>query len=89
MHAFNIRTLLSEEAEYTWNEKKAGEYLALAAERELRWKDKIPTIKAYERSNGDIGIRNELWALIEGDERGDGECQMLRQFSGLFHITQH
>ena len=63
VHAFNIRTLLSEEAEYTWNEKKAGEYLALAAERELRWKDKIPTIKAYERSNGDIGIRNELWII--------------------------
>lgn len=63
VHAFNIRTLLSEEAEYTYDEKKAEKYIEEARLREAGWKGKIPAIMAYERSSGDIGIRNELWII--------------------------
>ncbi len=63
VHAFNIKTLLSEEAEYHYDEAVAKEYIEEEKQREMAWKDKIPTISAYERKNGDIGIRNELWII--------------------------
>ena len=63
VHAFNIRTLLSEDASYTYDEAVAKAYIEEARERELGWKDKVPTIMAYERADGDIGIRDEIWIV--------------------------
>ncbi len=63
VHSFNVKTLLSEEAEYHYSEETAKVYIDEAAERAMSWKDKIPAIRAYERKNGDIGIRNELWII--------------------------
>ena len=63
VHAFNIRTLLSESAAYTYDKAQAEEFIREADERSLRWKNKVPTIKAYERPNGEIGIRNALWIV--------------------------
>lgn len=63
VHAFNIRTLLSETASYSYDKAQAEEFMKEAEERALRWKGKVPTIKAYERANGEIGIRNALWIV--------------------------
>lgn len=63
VHAFNIGTLLSEEAEYTYNEALAEKYKAEAEEKKLKWVGKVPSIMAYERKNGEIGIRNSLWIV--------------------------
>jgi len=63
VHAFNIHTLLSESAEYTYDEKVAEEAKAEAEARAKKWAGKVPTIKAYKRKNGDIGIRNALWIV--------------------------
>ena len=63
VHAFNIKTCLSEEASYTYDEAVAKVYIEEEETRRLSWKDKVPTFMAYARSNGDIGIRNELWIV--------------------------
>ena len=63
VHAFNIRTLLNENAEYHYDEAAAAEAVEEAEEDRLRWKDHVPTIMAYKRKNGDIGIRNALWII--------------------------
>ena len=63
VHAFNIHTLLSETASYSYDEENAKKFIEEAAERARKWEGKVPTIMAYERKNGDIGIRNALWIV--------------------------
>lgn len=63
VHAFNIHTLLSESAEYSYDKEAAARFRKEAEERAEHWKGKVPTIKAYERANGEIGIRNALWIV--------------------------
>lgn len=63
VHAHNIRTLLSESAEYHYDEAAAKACLAEAEKRRKEWEGKVPTIMAYERPDGRIGVRNELWIV--------------------------
>ena len=63
VHAFNIHTLLSESASYSYNEEAAKECLVEAEADKKRWEGHIPVIQAYERANGAIGIRNGLWIV--------------------------
>ena len=64
VHTFNVRTGLSESAEYSYDEEAARECLLEAEEKKRGYTpDKIPTINAYERKNGKIGIRNSLWIV--------------------------
>ena len=63
VHAFNIHTLLSESASYTYDEKIAQGYMEQFKEKQKKWENYVPTIMAYERKNGDIGIRNALWIV--------------------------
>lgn len=63
VHAFNIHTLLSEGGEYHYNEQTAKEAMAKAEEEKSKWAGRVPTIQAYERKNGEIGIRNSLWIV--------------------------
>ncbi len=63
VHANNITTLLSETAEYHYDKERSLHFQKQAEELRMVWKDKIPTIKVYRRSNGKIGIRNELWIV--------------------------
>ncbi len=63
VHSTNISTLLSEKAEYQYDRQESASYMAKAEEKRKSWEGKIPTIQAYRRSNGKIGIRNELWII--------------------------
>lgn len=63
VHAFNIHTLLSESASYTYDENTAKEFMLEAKEDQKRWEGHVPVIQAYHRKNGDIGIRNSLWIV--------------------------
>ena len=63
VHADNLHTLLSESAAYHYDEKKAEEFKAKAAELHQKYAAHVPTIKAYVREDGKIGIRNELWIV--------------------------
>ncbi len=63
VHASNIRTLLSEHAEYRYDTTLALQFMHKAEQKKRVWQDKVPTIKAFKRSNGKIGIRNELWIV--------------------------
>ena len=64
VHApYNLRTLLSETAEYYYDGKAAEESIREHEELEMEWKGRIPTINAYKRKNGTIGIRNNLWIV--------------------------
>lgn len=61
VHVHNVKTLLSENAEYTYAPDKASldawQKKAEAAEKT------IPQINAYKRADGRIGIRNEIWIV--------------------------
>ncbi len=63
VHAFNISTLLSESAEYTYDREVAVECLREAEEDKLKWQDHVPAINVYVRKDGRIGIRNSLWII--------------------------
>lgn len=64
VHTFNVKTALSEEAEYTYNEEEAKEsVMEMDAKKKMYASSGVPTIKAYERKNGDIGIRNSIWII--------------------------
>ena len=63
VHNFNIHTLLSEDAEYTYDKAVAEEAMMEAEQDKAKWTNHVPTINAYRRKNGKIGIRNELWIV--------------------------
>lgn len=64
VHTFNVKTALSEEAEYTYDEDEAKEsVMEMNAKKAMYASSGVPTIKAYERKNGDIGIRNSIWII--------------------------
>lgn len=63
VHATNISTLLTEQGEYIYDKQASASYQALAAEKRKNWEGKVPTIQAYKRPNGKVGIRNELWII--------------------------
>ena len=63
VHSFNIKTLLNENAEYSYDKAAAEEVMREAAEDAKRWENHVPTIMAYKRKNGAIGIRNGLWIV--------------------------
>ena len=64
VHTFNVKTALSEEAEYTYDEDEAKEsVIEMNAKKAIYASSGVPTIKAYERKNGDIGIRNSIWII--------------------------
>ena len=62
VHTFNVRTGLSEGAEYEYDESAAKEcVLEMDAKKNMYTAQRVPRINAYERKNGKIGIRNSLW----------------------------
>ena len=63
VHAFNIKTLLNENAEYSYDKAVAEESMKEAEEDRKRWENHVPTIMAYKRKGGRIGIRNGLWIV--------------------------
>ncbi len=64
VHTFNVRTGLSESAEYSYDESMARECVLEMEEKKRAYTpDRIPTVNAYERKNGKIGIRNALWIV--------------------------
>lgn len=62
-HASNISTTLNASGEYHWDKQVSASFMAKAEERRKMWEGKVPTIQAYRRPNGKIGIRNELWIV--------------------------
>ena len=63
VHTDNLHTLLSEQAAYTYHPEIAEGFKEKAAKLADSYKGKVPSIKAYVRSDGRIGIRNELWIV--------------------------
>ena len=63
VHTHNTSTLLRERAEYHYDRKVRDAFRREADRRAKRWEDSIPTIEAFERLNGKIGIRNEIWIV--------------------------
>ena len=63
VHTDNLHTLLSEQAAYTYHPEIAEGFKEKAAKLSDSYKGKVPSIKAYVRSDGRIGIRNELWIV--------------------------
>jgi len=58
VHVHNVRTLLSEKAEYTYAPGPVSSHTV-----RVQPTPDIPTIMAYRRENGKIGIRNEIWII--------------------------
>lgn len=63
VHAFNIHTCLSETAEYTYDRQTAVDCMEMAKQDKAKWEGKVPMVNVYERANGKVGIRNELWII--------------------------
>lgn len=63
VHTHNTSTLLREHAEYRYDRNVRDAFRREADRRAKRWADSIPTIEAFERVNGKIGIRNEIWIV--------------------------
>ncbi|HQB90325.1 MAG TPA: altronate dehydratase family protein [Sphaerochaeta sp.] len=63
VHDTNIRTLLEEEGTYHRDEEVVRHYTEKAEALRAQWHKKIPTIQAYKRDDGKIGIRNEIWIV--------------------------
>lgn len=61
VHVHNVKTLLSENAEYTYTPDKAS--LDAWQKKAESAKQTIPQINAYKRADGRIGIRNEIWIV--------------------------
>ncbi len=61
VHVHNVKTLLSENAEYTYTPDKAS--LDAWQKKAESAKKAIPQINAYKRADGRIGIRNEIWIV--------------------------
>ena len=63
VHTHNMATLLSESEAYSYNEEKARNAIEDMDKRRLKYKGNVPSIDAYLRKDGRIGIRNELWII--------------------------
>lgn len=75
IHTHNLKTALSGEQEYTYTPEKIG----TKAEKPLK-------ISAYQRKNGDIGIRNDIW-IIPTVGCVNGIANSLAQKTGAFAFT--
>lgn len=61
VHVHNLKTLLSESSTYSYDEN-------LAKAKNAEWErenvlQNVPEIMAYKRTNGKVGIRNEVWII--------------------------
>ncbi len=63
VHVYNLHTLLSEEADYSYDEKIASSYLEEFKKDQEKYKNHIPVIHAYQREDGRVGIRNGIWIV--------------------------
>lgn len=63
VHTHNVRTLLSESAEYTYDESTAESYITAQKALKEKWEKKFSTVKAYRRADGRVGVRNEIWII--------------------------
>lgn len=63
VHFFNMEELDCSTPDYT--EKGADGEIEPSLEKKNL--SEVPTLRAYRRKNGDIGIRNYLWAVITAD----------------------
>ncbi len=61
VHVHNVKTLLSENAEYKYTPDKAS--LEAWRKRAESNEKTLPMINAYKRADGRIGIRNEIWIV--------------------------
>jgi len=61
VHTHNVETMLSEAAEYHYDETRAKEYAKEAAAAAANIQ--VPQIQAFKRAGGKIGIRNEIWIV--------------------------
>lgn len=75
-HIFNIESLFSESAGYSYNNAWAEACANAFAKDKERWAGLIPAIQAYERKDGKIGIRNSIW-ILPIDERSNDEAKKL------------
>lgn len=63
VHADNIHTLLQEKANYRYDTVARDRFVNAEKDRKASWEGKVPTIKAFVRRDGKIGIRNEIWII--------------------------
>lgn len=63
VHGDNLHTLLQESAAYRYDEDRARMFKESAETLQKKWDGHVPTIMAYQRPDGKIGIRNELWIV--------------------------
>ncbi len=63
VHTHNTATLLSEHDTYHYDQVLRDEFQTEADQRAKQWEGKVPTIEAFEREGGKIGIRNEIWIV--------------------------
>lgn len=75
IHTHNLKTALAGEQEYTYMPEK----IETNTEKPL-------TISAYQRKNGDIGIRNDIW-IIPTVGCVNGVANKLAQKTGAFAFT--
>ena len=75
IHTHNLKTALSGEQEYTYT----PEHIEAKAEEPI-------LISAYQRKNGDIGIRNDIW-IIPTVGCINGTANALAQKTGAFAFT--
>lgn len=54
VHTHNLKTNLDENLEYKYVKKTPAKFVL---------PKRIPTVNVYERKNGEIGIRNEIWVV--------------------------
>jgi len=75
LHSHNVKTNLSGNLEYTFNQKL----------RHLKIPVNERSFKGYLRKNGEVGIRNELWIVpTVGCVNGQAQ-QMIERFKSLVH----
>lgn len=75
IHTHNLKTALSGEKEYTYT-PSIQEYT----------KEKPITISAYQRKNGDVGIRNDIW-IVPTVGCINGVANSLAMTTGAFAFT--
>ncbi|MCR5623363.1 MAG: altronate dehydratase family protein, partial [Treponema sp.] len=63
VHTHNVRTLLSGEKEYSYDREGAESARRAWQKENEGLKKNVPSIRAYRRTDGKIGIRNEIWIV--------------------------